>query len=204
MNSDNKLWVYKRFCLLLLGMILLGKDTHAQSNSNCKYDSASYQPFLIYLDTCNIKFFDPEHVYNKFIKPHAKDSCLCNLLLYVRIFDYLLNNDLDIRYDLLQSPPISVSSNLSPDDPYILEMKKNRRRYRLYTYFIFIKSRYDINVLTEYELNKEENLQNDVNNTLKYNLYCKPLTLKEILSVKNGHKLLQELGKKEDIFFRDH
>jgi hypothetical protein len=194
----------KKFCFLFLWMILLGKDTHAQSNSNCKYDSATYQPFLIYLDTCNFSFFDPEHVYTKFIKSHAKDSCLCNLLLYVRVFDYLLNNDLDIRYDLLQSPPIHVSSNLPPDHPYILKTEKNCIRYDLYTYFIFFKEKYDMTVLTEYELSKNKSIQSDVNNILKYNIYSKPSTLKEILIVKNGLELQKEFFKKVDFLFGDH
>ena len=111
--------------------IAINCSAQTTSTHDCSNDSAENKLFLVFLDTCKLTNFDPINVYEQFFEPNVNDDCFCNLLRYSRVFDYLLNNDLDIRYDMLKSPPIHVSANLSPDDPYILEMKKNRRRYKL-------------------------------------------------------------------------
>jgi len=179
--------------LLLISLPYLG---HSQSPTvDCSQDSTTYLAFSKMLDTVEIgnmyvlNLLLPYTVFS----PGKKRDCFCDLLIYARLFDFMLEKGLDLNYTVGQYPPVHNSTNL----PTALRQTENNNKYYSFRYFLKFKHDYEKSVLKRYKRDKNRNLTQDIDNLLKYHIYAFPGTLRNILIGKytllNEEKLQAEI-----------
>jgi hypothetical protein len=168
----------------------------------CTEDSVFYKRFIAHMDTFLVKnqgFYKIEELFlNK------EQNCSCALLIYVKLFDFLINNKLDLEFSILKDPPITMSGVMSINNNDI-EIRKQRdesiKKFRAYQIYLILKKAFEEEVMKKYEADKGLSLEQDVNNILRYGIYAYPSTLKGILLTKNADTLLAKYVKEKAMFW---
>jgi hypothetical protein len=135
---------------------------------------------------------------------NKEQNCSCALLIYVKLFDFLINNKLDLEFSILKDPPITMSGVMSINNNDI-EIRKQRdesiKKFRAYQIYLILKKAFEEEVMKKYEADKGLSLEQDVNNILRYGIYAYPSTLKGILLTKNADTLLAKYVKEKAMFW---
>jgi hypothetical protein len=171
-------------------------------STECTKDSVFYKSFLAHIDTTDITK-DYSFKIKEFL-PEKEQNCFCALLIYVKMFDFLLNNNLDLEFSLLKDPPI-IRSSIMSNDPKGIEVQKkselSQRKRRVFTVYYIFKEAFEENVVAQYEADKSLSLEQDVNNILRYGIYSHPKTLKGMLLTKNADALKKKYRKEMSMLF---
>lgn len=172
---------------------------HGQNTSiNCNQDSTDCFILSKRLDTINIR-----NIYNLYfiefmLPPYKKRDCFCDLLIYTRLFDFLLENGLDLNYQIKKNPPRRVSSNAIEFDSIQIN---NNQKYSIFKHFLNIKESYEERVVKIYDADKRRNIVQDIENILKYRISAYPDTLKNILLGNYVHLTKEKLQADYDSNF---
>lgn len=183
--------------LLLVSMPCLGKSQ--SPTVDCSQDSTTYLAFSKMLDTVeigNMYVVDLLLPYTVFT-PGKKRDCFCDLLIYTRLFDFMLEKGLDLNYTVGQYPPVHNSTNL----PTPLRQIESNNKYYTFRYFLKFKHDYEKSVLKRYKRDKNRNLTQDIDNLIKYHIYAFPSTLRNILIGKYTHLTEEKLQAEIDQFY---
>jgi hypothetical protein len=191
-----------KFTILALFFALSNKGNAQTLKEPCTEDSVFYKRFIAHMDTFLVKnqgFYKIEELFlNK------EQNCSCALLIYVKLFDFLINNKLDLEFSILKDPPITMSGVMSINNNDI-EIRKQRdesiKKFRAYQIYLILKKAFEEEVMKKYEADKGLSLEQDVNNILRYGIYAYPSTLKGILLTKNADTLLAKYVKEKAMFW---
>lgn len=174
---------HKLFLLILL-LNTMPFASYCQSPAiDCSQDSTAYLALSKMLDTTevsNIYYLDLLNY--SILSPSKKRDYFCDLLIYARIFDFMLEEGLDLNYQV-KHPPMRNSTNF----PTELAQVNSNNKYYLFRHFLKIKEKYEKSVLKCYKSDKSRMLAQDIENILKYHTYAYPGTLKGILLGNYSH-----------------
>jgi hypothetical protein len=176
-------------------------NINAQSlKLDCSLDSISYKYLNTFLDTSDYHTITMKRLDYTILKnQQQKRDCFCNLLIYAKLFDYLLKNGLDLSYSIVKNPPIMNSFFIieahTDTKKHKLNSDFNNTKHKLYWDFLFLKKSYEDYVVKSYKNNKTKSLEIDVNNIIFYNIYTNPNTLQDILLSKYEHLTRDKMEK---------
>ena len=180
-----------KFILTIFLLVFTAFACYSQGPTvDCSRDSTEYLTLSQMLDTTEAgNINNLELLHYSILSPAKKRDCFCDLLIYTRIFDFLLEKELDLNYHVLQNPPRRNSTNVPDDSAQI----NNNNKYYTFRQFLKIKNEYEKSVLKRYENEKNRTLILDVDNILKYNVYAYPSVLKGVLLGKYAHLTREKL-----------
>jgi hypothetical protein len=171
----------------------------------CTEDSVFYKRFIAHMDTFVLVNHSFDKIKEQFL--NKEQNCFCSLLIYAKLFDFLLNNKLDLEYSVLKDPPISMSGVMSIDGNDI-ETRKQRsesiKKHKYFSVYIYLKKAFEEDVIKKYELDKNLSLEQDVNNILRYGIYAYPSSLKGILLTKNADALIAKYRKEKAMLWDEN
>jgi hypothetical protein len=94
---------------------------------------------------------------------------------------------------------------MSPNPEAAIKLRKENstslKKGDIYRMYLFMKKRYEENVVAQYEADKSRSLEQDVNNILRYGIYAYPATLKGILLTENADALKAKYDKEMSMLF---
>gem|GEM_PF-1362661 len=167
---------------------------------DCSRDSAAYMALSKMLDTTRISNIQNLDLLSYTIfSPGKKRDCFCDLLIYARVYDFLLEKGLTLNYQVAQNPPLHSSTIAPPPAEQVISNNK----YNIFRQFLKVKKAYENSVLKSYNNDKRRMLAQDVDNLIKYHIYAYPNTLKDILLAKYTHLTLEKLQAEVYRFYGD-
>lgn len=174
------------FCLIAMPFLVCCQNPVI----DCRGDSTAYLALSKMLDTTKINNIQNlDLLYYTVFSPGKKRDCFCDLLIYARVFDFMLENGLALNYQVAQNPPLHSSTFAPPPAEQIISNNK----FNIFLQFLKIKKEYENSVLERYYNDKSRMLGKDIDNILKYHIYAYPSTLKDILLAKYTHLTLEKL-----------
>lgn len=170
----------------------------------CTEDSVFYKRFIAHVDTFVLVNHNFDKIKELFL--NKEQNCFCSLLIYAKLFDFLLNNKLDLEYSVLKDPPISMSGVMSMENnSFDIDLRKKRadsiKKHKYFSVYIFLKKAFEEEIMKKYEADKVLSLEQDVNNILRYGIYAYPCTLKGMLLTKNADALIAKYRKERAILW---
>ena len=196
----------KTFITAIIICSALSSCSAQTDRTDCSKDSVAYKLLLDYMQSDSDIDVDlyvwATHFSSLFLYSPEKRNCYCDLLIYVRIFDHLLQNGLDPNYKF--QLVFTYSTYPPPDSSQVAEMHRRSFQNNLFRNFLAFKKLYETNVVDKYEQEKHLSLVKDVNRILQSNVYSRPNDLKHILLSKNAQSLEDKYkGEIEAILGKD-
>jgi hypothetical protein len=186
---------------ILFILTTFANDSFAQScNQCCTNDSISYTKLNKYL----YSKYEPgtlgDQIINLLVEP-KNDVYFCSLIVYSKIFDFLLSAGLDLEYDVIQNPPgreTGVWRNTTPEEKeHTIKIEENLKKNTLYRDFLDFNELYNNRIIIKYYADeKSESFKKNVDLIINSGGWEHPTLLKSFLLSKYKNYTLEEEGKK--------
>ena len=157
---------------------------------SCLADSTEYKILQAQFDT--LPLYRLQGVITRFgtLSQYNRD-CFCELLVFAKIFNHLLEIGLDLKYAIRKNPLGNLSGAiLNPTKEeleWIQNLKENNNKFNIFWTFILFKEHYERYTLPKYKKDPARSLEKDVNNIILYGTYQYPNNLKDILLSKYSY-----------------
>jgi len=157
---------------------------------SCLADSTEYKILQAQFDTIPL-YGLPDAIMRFGTLSQYNRDCFCELLVFAKIFNHLLEIGLDLKYDKRKNPPektsIVIVRPTKEELDWIQNIKKNNDKYIVFQRFILFKEHYERYTLPKYKKDPARSLVKDVNNIILYGTYQYPNNLKDILLSKYSY-----------------
>ncbi len=170
---------------LSIVFLFLTFNMYGQATTNVfSLDTLNLKKFNEFLKTANKLDVDADRLNFAVLSRNSKRNCFERLLVYTKIFDFFLQNGLDMSFDCIKNPPMMISAAAGD----LLEERKeaeiNNTQCSLLRHCTDLFEDYERDVVIPYKEDKTRSLEKDIDNILKYNLYTSPQILRDILLLK--------------------
>ncbi len=197
----------KKFWFSLLAVLTMSAPVLPQSVNATLGDSTIFRDLENLLDTLERENLNVYLIELLLMKSNTNNN-ITHLMVYARIFDFLLMNNLDLGYN----PAANKLINYSYDIPEELitqdlknemaEMDQKFKKHHLLFEFLKIKKRYEYGIKKKFYKNTTDDvkLQEDVGLVINYGRFAYPTTVKSILLMKfqqlNREKIWKDMEKR--------
>jgi Zn-dependent M28 family amino/carboxypeptidase len=197
----------QKFWFSLLAVLTMSTPVLPQSVNATLGDSTIFRDLEIFLDTIEREelYFYPIELL--LMKSNINNN-ITHLMVYARIFDFLLMNNLDLGYNPAENQ-LAIYSYSIPEELItqdlkneMAEMEQKIIKDRLLFGFLKIKERYEYGIKRKFYKNTEDELklQADVDLVINYGRFAYPTTVKNILLMKyqklNREKIWKDMEKR--------
>lgn len=197
----------KKFWFSLLAVLTMSAPVLPQSVNATLGDSTIFRDLENLLDTLERENLNVYLIELLLMKSNINNN-ITHLMVYARIFDFLLMNNLDLSYNPAENQlviySISIPEELITQDlkNEMAEMDQKFIKDRLLSGFLKIKERYEYGIERKFYKNTTDDvkLQADVDLVINYGRFAYPTTVKSILLMKfqklNREKIWKDMEKR--------
>ena len=206
--------------LLLISLILLGQESSIVNTNEdknlterleafaeletlfptCGHDSIEYKAITNFFEE-NGDSFGVRSLDYKILKKRRNTTC--HLKIYAKVFDILLDKDLDLDYDCSKKP-LGINSvyvmtfselEKASYNEFAKKLERNNLSHKLFRDFLYVKRTYERRVLSLVHQNENYSLEIEIEYLINYGTYNHPVTVKAILMSEYAHLSREKLQK---------